>query len=106
MALSWSMDKLGPICRTVEDCALVLNAIYGKDGKDQTVQPAAFNWDANLDWRKLRVGYVKTAFEPTQEKPQEATREEPAKTPEEEKKREEQKRRREAAQERQKYDRK
>lgn len=106
MALSWSMDKLGPICRTVEDCALVLNAIYGKDGKDRTVQPAAFNWDANLDWRKLRVGYVKVAFETAPEKPQEAAREEAAKTPEEKRKREEQKRRREAAQARQKYDRK
>src|SRR5215470_1447488 len=105
MALSWSMDKLGPICRTVEDCALVLNAIYGKDGKDKTVQPAAFNWDANLDWRKLRVGYAKAAFEPSPEKPEEAVKEEPAKTPEEQKKRDEQKKRREAAQARAKYDR-
>jgi Asp-tRNA(Asn)/Glu-tRNA(Gln) amidotransferase A subunit family amidase len=63
MALSWSMDKLGPICRAVEDCALVLDAIQGRDGMDRTVQSAAFNWDANLDWRKLRVGYLKTAFE-------------------------------------------
>src|SRR5262244_2736158 len=106
MALSWSMDKLGPICRTVEDCAVVLSAIYGKDGKDKTVQPAAFNWDANLDWRKLRVGYVKAAFEPSPEKPEEAAKEEPAKTPEEQKKRDEQKKRREAAQARAKYDRK
>jgi hypothetical protein len=43
MALSWSMDKLGPICRSVEDCALVLSAIYGPDGKDRTVKNAAFN---------------------------------------------------------------
>jgi len=105
MALSWSMDKLGPIGRTVEDCALVLDAIYGKDGKDRTVQQAPFNWDANLDWRNLRVGYVKAGFEPAPEKPQEAAKE-AAKTPEEEKKREEQKRRREAAQARMKYDRK
>ncbi len=106
MALSWSMDKLGPICRTVEDCALVLNAIYGRDGKDRTVQPAAFNWDANLDWKKLRVGYVKAAFEPPKEEQPEAAKEEPAKTPEEQKKRDEQKKRREAAQARAKYDRK
>src|SRR5579862_4336506 len=46
MALSWSMDKLGPICRAVEDCALVLDAIAGPDGHDRTVQPAVFNWDA------------------------------------------------------------
>jgi len=106
MALSWSMDKLGPICRTVEDCALVLNAIHGRDGKDRTVQPAVFNWDANLDWKKLRVGYLKAAFEPPAERPAEAPKEEPAKTPEEGKKREEQKKRREVAQARQKYDRK
>src|SRR5262249_60458373 len=64
MALSWSMDKLGPICRTVEDCAFVLHAIYGKDGKDKTVQPAVFNWDASLDWKELRVRYLKQDFEP------------------------------------------
>jgi Asp-tRNA(Asn)/Glu-tRNA(Gln) amidotransferase A subunit family amidase len=63
MALSWSMDKLGPICRAVEDCAMVLEAIYGPDGQDRTVQPAAFNWNADLDWRKLRVGYLKSEFE-------------------------------------------
>jgi len=63
MALSWTMDKLGPICRAVEDTALVLHAIYGPDGGDRTVQPAAFNWNAALDWRKLRVGYLKSEFE-------------------------------------------
>jgi len=63
MALSWSMDKLGPICRTVEDCAIVLDAIYGPDGGDRAVKPAAFNWDAELDWRKLRVGYLEKDFE-------------------------------------------
>jgi Asp-tRNA(Asn)/Glu-tRNA(Gln) amidotransferase A subunit family amidase len=63
MALSWTMDKLGPICRAVEDTALALHAIYGPDGGDRTVQPAAFNWNAALDWRKLRVGYLKSEFE-------------------------------------------
>jgi Asp-tRNA(Asn)/Glu-tRNA(Gln) amidotransferase A subunit family amidase len=63
MALSWSMDKLGPICRAVEDCALVLEAIYGPDGEDRSVQYAAFNWDADLNWRRLRVGYLKSDFE-------------------------------------------
>src|SRR5260221_6878874 len=63
MALSWAMDKLGPICRAVEDTAIVLSAIYGPDGHDRTVHNAAFNWDANLDWRKLRVGYLKADFE-------------------------------------------
>src|SRR5258707_10750450 len=60
MALSWSMDKLGPIFRGVEDTAIVLSAIHGPDGHDRTVHNAAFNWDATLDWRKLRVGYLKT----------------------------------------------
>jgi Asp-tRNA(Asn)/Glu-tRNA(Gln) amidotransferase A subunit family amidase len=64
MALSWTMDKIGPICRSVEDCALVLSAIYGPDGRDLSVQHAAFNWDASFDWKKLRVGYLKSAFDP------------------------------------------
>jgi len=106
MALSWSMDKLGPICRTVEDCALVLDAIQGPDGMDRTTQPAAFNWDANLNWRKLRVGYLKTEFERKPDEQQESAKEEPAATPDEQKKREEQKKRREARQARAEYDRK
>jgi Asp-tRNA(Asn)/Glu-tRNA(Gln) amidotransferase A subunit family amidase len=63
MALSWSMDKIGPICRTVEDCALVFNAIYGPDGIDQTVYDAPFNYDARLSVKKLRVGFLQTDFE-------------------------------------------
>jgi Asp-tRNA(Asn)/Glu-tRNA(Gln) amidotransferase A subunit family amidase len=63
MALSWTMDKLGPICRAVEDCALVLDAIHGPDGQDWSVKPAAFNWDATLDAKTLRVGYMKAEFE-------------------------------------------
>jgi Asp-tRNA(Asn)/Glu-tRNA(Gln) amidotransferase A subunit family amidase len=106
MALSWSMDKLGPICRAVEDCALILSAIYGPDDKDPSVQPAAFNWDANLDWRKLRVGYLKADFERKPDDQQTAPKEEPPATPEEQQKREEQKKRREAARARAEYDRK
>jgi Asp-tRNA(Asn)/Glu-tRNA(Gln) amidotransferase A subunit family amidase len=63
MALTWTMDKIGPICRSVEDCALVMSTIYGKDGKDRSVQNAAFNWDAEFDWKKLRVGYLKDEFD-------------------------------------------
>jgi Asp-tRNA(Asn)/Glu-tRNA(Gln) amidotransferase A subunit family amidase len=106
MALSWSMDKLGPICRSVEDCALVLDAIQGPDGHDRAVHDAAFNWDASLDWKKLRVGYLKADFERKPETSQEAPKEEPAKTPEEQKKRGEQEKRREAARARAAYDRK
>ena len=63
MALSWTMDKIGPICRTTEDCALVLKAINGPDGKDPHVIAAPFDWDATRDVRKLRVGYIKTDYE-------------------------------------------
>ncbi|MEA2766678.1 MAG: hypothetical protein QOK07_3082 [Gemmatimonadaceae bacterium] len=63
MALSWTMDKLGPICRSAEDCALVLDAIYGPDGQDNSVIPADFHWDANLSPKTLRIGYVKSAFD-------------------------------------------
>ncbi|MGH9615278.1 MAG: amidase [Acidobacteriaceae bacterium] len=63
MALSWTMDKLGPICRSVQDCALVMSNIYGPDGKDLSVRNAAFNWDADFDWHTLRVGYFASAFE-------------------------------------------
>ena len=64
MALAWTMDKLGPICRSVEDCALVMQAIYGPDGSDLAVHPAPFSWDAKFDWRSLKIGYAKGAFEP------------------------------------------
>ena len=62
MALSWSMDKIGPICRTVEDCAIVFNAIYGPDGEDQAVIDAPFIYDPDIDVRALRVGYIAAAF--------------------------------------------
>jgi len=105
MALSWSMDKLGPICRAVEDCALVFDAIHGPDGHDRTVREAAFHWDAQLDWRALRAGYLKKDFEtPPQAAPE--TAEEAAKTPEEQKKREAADARRVLAKARWEYDRK
>jgi Asp-tRNA(Asn)/Glu-tRNA(Gln) amidotransferase A subunit family amidase len=63
MALSWSMDKIGPICRTVEDCALVFNAIIGPDGIDQTVVDLPFNYNAKTTARQLRVGFYQSAFE-------------------------------------------
>jgi Asp-tRNA(Asn)/Glu-tRNA(Gln) amidotransferase A subunit family amidase len=63
MALSWSMDKLGPMCRSVEDCALVFSALHGPDGADQTVHAAPFNWDGDAPLRGLRVGVVQSAFD-------------------------------------------
>ena len=63
MALSWSMDKLGPIARSVEDCALVFNAIHGADGRDPTARTAPFNWDSERPLSDLRVGYFRRGFE-------------------------------------------
>ncbi|MFW6160491.1 MAG: amidase [Acidobacteriota bacterium] len=63
MALSWSMDKIGPICRSVEDSAIVFHAIQGPDGKDPTVIDLPFNWDSNLDFSSIRVGYLKKEFQ-------------------------------------------
>ncbi len=63
MALSWSMDKIGPICRTVEDCALVFQAISGPDDKDLTVVDLPFNWDPEMDLGTIRIGYLKSAFD-------------------------------------------
>ena len=63
MALSWSMDKIGPIARSVEDCALVLSAIAGPDGHDLACEPAGFAADFATDVRKLRIGYLKSAFD-------------------------------------------
>ncbi len=62
MTLSWSMDKPGPICRTAEDCALVLNAVCGPDGIDQSVFDLPFNYRAQVDWKKLRVGFLERDF--------------------------------------------
>ena len=63
MPLSWSMDKIGPICRSVEDCAIVFNAIYGPDGIDQTVYDVPFNYNPRLSLKKLRIGYLKGDFD-------------------------------------------
>ncbi|HEU4389377.1 MAG TPA: amidase [Blastocatellia bacterium] len=65
MALSWTMDKIGPICRGVEDCALALQALYGPDGRDRTVSDVPFNWDPNTPLAGLRIGYQKSEFERT-----------------------------------------
>jgi len=63
MGLSWTMDKIGPICRGVEDCAAALSAIYGPDGKDITVGDAPFNWNPDTNISTLRIGFLKTEFE-------------------------------------------
>jgi Asp-tRNA(Asn)/Glu-tRNA(Gln) amidotransferase A subunit family amidase len=63
MGLSWTMDKVGPICRGVEDCAAALDALYGPDQHDLTVGDAPFNWTPNVPLSSLRVGYLKAEFD-------------------------------------------
>jgi Asp-tRNA(Asn)/Glu-tRNA(Gln) amidotransferase A subunit family amidase len=63
MALSWTQDRLGPICRYAEDCALVMQAIARPDGRDMSVSDIPFNWNAQFDIRKLRVGIIKESFD-------------------------------------------
>ena len=65
MALSWTMDKLGPISRSAEDCALVLSVIHGPDGHDTSVHRAPFQWNRAIDIHALRVGFLKSDFDET-----------------------------------------
>jgi Asp-tRNA(Asn)/Glu-tRNA(Gln) amidotransferase A subunit family amidase len=104
MALSWTMDKLGPICRAVEDCAIVMDVIHGPDGKDRATRDAAFAWNADSDWRSLRVGYLQDAFE-THPHPEETSKPPISETEPEKKKRLATERDHAAARERREYDR-
>jgi len=63
MVLAWGMDKIGPMCRTIEDCALVFNAIHGSDEKDPASLTAPFDFDRALDLSALRIGYTEDAPE-------------------------------------------
>ena len=69
MALSWSMDKIGPMCRSAEDCALVLAAIVGADGSDLAVRNRAFNWNGRVAPASLRIGYFKSVFDQPERDP-------------------------------------
>ena len=63
MALSWSMDKIGPICRNAEDLAIVFNAIKGPDAIDPTLYDAPFNYSNDVELNKLKIGYLKSDFD-------------------------------------------
>jgi Asp-tRNA(Asn)/Glu-tRNA(Gln) amidotransferase A subunit family amidase len=63
MALSWTQDRLGPICRYAEDTAIVMQAVAKPDGRDMSVSDIPFNWNAQLDVRKLRVGIIQESFD-------------------------------------------
>jgi Asp-tRNA(Asn)/Glu-tRNA(Gln) amidotransferase A subunit family amidase len=62
MVLCWSLDKIGPICRSAEDCAIVFNYIHGTDGKDNGSVDQKFNYDGAVDFKKLRVAYAENYF--------------------------------------------
>jgi Asp-tRNA(Asn)/Glu-tRNA(Gln) amidotransferase A subunit family amidase len=61
MVLAWSMDKVGPMCRTIEDVAMVFNVIHGSDEKDPATVTAPFQFDRNADLRKYRIGFDERA---------------------------------------------
>jgi len=64
MALAWTMDKIGPICRSAEECAIVFSAIHGPDGKDLTaVSNVPFSYPAGFNPKTVRIGYIKSAFD-------------------------------------------
>ena len=63
MALSWSMDKIGPICRSAEDLAIVFNIIQGPDGIDQSLYDVPINYEPEIDYSKLKIGYLKSDFD-------------------------------------------
>jgi Asp-tRNA(Asn)/Glu-tRNA(Gln) amidotransferase A subunit family amidase len=65
MALAWTQDRLGPICRYVEDCAAVMSIIARPDDLDLSVSELPFNWDAQRNLKSLRVGYLQDAFADT-----------------------------------------
>ncbi|MDA1012915.1 MAG: amidase [Planctomycetota bacterium] len=68
MTLAWSMDKVGPMCRAIEDCAIVFNAIHGADAKDPSTVTAPFHFDRAVDLSKLSIGYLEGTDEAFLEK--------------------------------------
>jgi len=63
MALSYSLDKVGPICRSAADAAVVFNYIHGTDGKDGSAVNKPFNFTPNKDIKKLKIAYAKNYFD-------------------------------------------
>lgn len=63
MALSWSLDKIGPICRSAEDAAIVFNYIHGTDGLDLSAVNIPFNYQPEGDIKKLKIGYAKNYYD-------------------------------------------
>ncbi len=68
MSLSWSMDKIGPIARSIEDCALVFDAIHGHDGLDPTAIDQPFEWPPQVNLGALKIGYVEDSRKPSDQR--------------------------------------
>jgi Asp-tRNA(Asn)/Glu-tRNA(Gln) amidotransferase A subunit family amidase len=68
MTLSWSMDKIGPIARSLEDCALVLDAIHGADGLDTAAVDHPFAWPPQVSLGKLKIGYIEQSNRPAEDR--------------------------------------
>lgn len=64
MTLRWTLDKVGPLTRTVADAAIVLDAIHGPDGHDETVPPVPFAWSGDRGLKRMRIGYVESEMGP------------------------------------------
>ena len=62
MTLSWSLDKVGPLCRSAEDAAIVFNYIHGTDGKDPSAVNMPFNYVSKVDLSKLKIAYAQNYF--------------------------------------------
>lgn len=69
MTLSWSMDKIGPIARSVEDCALIFDAIHGADGLDAAAVDQPFAWPVPVDLGSLKVGFIDDTRRPAENRP-------------------------------------
>ncbi|MEO8172683.1 MAG: amidase [Sediminibacterium sp.] len=63
MTLSWSLDKIGPLCRSAEDAAVVFNYIHGTDGYDMSAVNRPFNYKPKADIKKMKVAYAKNYFD-------------------------------------------
>ena len=63
MALSWTMDKVGPICRSARDCAIVFDFIRGPDPLDQTLIEAGYSYPGEINLSQLKIGYLEGVFE-------------------------------------------
>jgi Asp-tRNA(Asn)/Glu-tRNA(Gln) amidotransferase A subunit family amidase len=63
MTLSWSLDKVGPICRSAEDCAIVFDAIHGADPADPTTRTLPFNYEGPANLSQISLGFLEDSFE-------------------------------------------